>query len=115
MEKLIFYWGGEGYGSKIFRINEDGKKRFVNRYSSMDFDENDNEIWRQGEVEYGSFEEYWKEFISHAHWFHYHPVFIHDDYKPFIREFLDCLNQESLSEGERLQLDYWLGKIVNED
>ena len=115
MDELIFHWGLEGYGSKIFRITKDGKERFVNRYTSMNFDENDNDIWRQGEVGFVSFDEYWKEFVSHNHWLHYHVVFLHDDYKPFIREFLTEIPQDSLTKGELIKLIYWSEEIVNEN
>ncbi len=40
----------------------------------MDFDENDNEIWRQEEVDYRSFEDYWTEFITQKHWLRCYPV-----------------------------------------
>jgi hypothetical protein len=115
MEELIFHWGLEGFGADIFRISEGGKERFVYRYSSMDMDENDDEVWRHGEVEYRSFEDYWKEFVSQEHWLHYHPIFVHKDYKPFIREFLNGINQGSLTKRELLKLRLWLGEIVNEN
>lgn len=114
MEDLIFHWGLEGFGAEIFRITEGGKEQFVYRYSSMDFDENDDEVWRQGEVEYESFEEYWKEFVSQKYWLHYHPIFVHEDYKQFIREFLSRINQGSLTERELCKLSLWLEEIVNE-
>lgn len=115
MEELIYHWGLEGFGAEIFRISEGGKERFVYRYSSMDMDENDDEIWRHGEVEFRSFEEYWKEFVSQEHWLHYHPVFVHDDYKPYVRAFLEEIPQDSLTKGELLKLMYWFDEIVNED
>ena len=115
MEELIFHWGLEGYGAEIYQITENGKVRFLKRYSSMDMDENDDEIWRHGEVEYRSFEDYWNEFVSQEHWLHYHPVFLHPDYKPFVREYLTNIPQDSLTKGELLKLAYWFEEIVNED
>ena len=88
MEELIFHWGLKGYSAEIYRITENEKNRFLKRYSSMDMDENDDEIWRHGEVEYKTFEDYWNEFVSQEHWLHYHPVYLHPDYKLFVREYL---------------------------
>ena len=115
MEELIFYWGLEGYGAKIFRISENEKVRFLKRYSSMDMDENDDEFWRHGEVEYKTFEDYWNEFISQEHWLHYHPVFVHDDYKEYVRKFLSEVPPDSLTKGELLKWMYWFDEIVNEN
>jgi hypothetical protein len=115
MEELIFHWGLEGYGAEIYRITEDGKVRFMKRYSSMDMDENDDEIWRHGEVEYKSFEAYWNEFVAQEHWLHYHPVYLHPDYKPFVREYLTNVPQDSLTKGELLKLAYWYEEIIHED
>lgn len=114
MEELIFHWGLEGYSAEIFKITEDGKERFIMRYSSMDFDEHDNEIWRQGEVKYSSFDKYWEEFTSQEGWFLYHLVFLHNDYKPFVREFLSEIPQDSLTKGELLKLLGWFDKIGKE-
>jgi len=115
MEELIFHWGLEGYGAEIYRITEIGKVRFLMRYSSMDMDENDYEIWRYGEVKYTSFEDYWNEFVSQEHWLHYHPIFLHPEYKPFVREYLTNIPQDSLTKGELLKLAYWFDEIANED
>lgn len=115
MEELIFHWGLEGYGAEIYRITENGKVRFLMRYSSMDMDENDDEIWRHGEVEYKSFEDYWVEFVSQEQWLHYHPVYLHPEYRPSIREYLTNIPQDSLTKGELLKLLYWFDEIVNEN
>lgn len=114
MEELIFHWGLEGYGAEIYRITEKGKVRFLKKYSSMDMDENDAEVWRQGVIEYGKFEEYWDEHVSQEQWLHYHPIYLHPDYKPFVREFLTNIPQDSLTKGELLKLVYWFEEIVNE-
>ena len=114
MEELLFHWGLEGYGAEFLRITENGRVRYFKRYSSMGMDENDDEIWRHGEVEYNTFEDYWNEFVSQEHWLHYPPVFLHQDYKPFVREYLINIPQDSLTKGELLKLAYWFDGIVNE-
>jgi len=115
MDELLFHWGLEGYSVEIFRITEENQERFVKRFHSMDMDENDDEIWHRGEVECRSFEDYWKEFVSQEHWLHYHPVFVHEDYKSYVREFLIGIPQDSLTKGELLKLVYWFEVIVNEN
>jgi hypothetical protein len=44
METLLFRWGLECGGSEGYRITENGKDRFVQRYSYMDFNENNETI-----------------------------------------------------------------------
>jgi hypothetical protein len=111
LEELIFHWGLEGYSAEIYRITENGTVRFPKCYSSMDMDENDDEIWRQGEFEYESFETFWKEFSDHPLWLRYRPIYIHKDYKPFLRDFFDNIPQGSLTMGEKLRFIIWLHKI----
>ena len=82
MEELIFHWGLEGYSSKLYRISDNHTVSFINRHSSMDFDENDNEVWRKGEQEFLSFEEYWTNFVSREHWLHYQPDFFTQRFYP---------------------------------
>jgi hypothetical protein len=50
MKQLLFHWGLEGGGSEVYQLNENGRERIVQKYSFMDFDENDDEVWRQGEI-----------------------------------------------------------------
>ena len=111
MEKHIFSWSLDGFGSKLFRITENGKERFVNRYSSMEFDESDQEVRRKDEFEYESFEAFWKEFTDHPLRLRYSPLFIHKDYKSFLRDFFDNIPQGSLTMGEKLRFILWLHKI----
>ena len=111
MEDLIFAWSLDGFGAKLFRITEPSKIRFVNRYSSMEVDESDHELKRSGEFEYGSFETFWKEFTDHPLWLRFHPIYIHKDYKPFLRDFFDNIPQGSLTMGEKLRFILWLHKV----
>jgi len=115
MDELIFEWGLEGYSAEIYRITEKGTVRFKKRYSSMDRDEDDNEIWRHGEAEYKSFGEYWNEFVSQENWLHFHPIFLHQDYKLFVRGILEEIPQDSLTKGELLKFEYWYEEIIHED
>ncbi|MEI6454801.1 MAG: hypothetical protein WCO93_00810 [bacterium] len=112
MEELIFHWGVEGFGAHLFRNVEKGKERFVLRFNSLMIDEDDNEIVKKGEVPYDSFTAYWKEFISQPTWFHYHPVFIHSDYRPFVYDFLLSVNRDLLTEQELDKLNYWFDEIL---
>jgi hypothetical protein len=111
MEERIFSWSLDGFGSKLFRITVNGKEQFVNRYSAMDIYESDQEIRSSGEVVFGSFEEFWKEFTDHPLWLRYRPIFIHKDYKPFLQNFFHNIPQRSLTMGEKLRFILWLHKI----
>ena len=113
-EELLFHWGTEGSGSELYKITSGRKVTFVNRFTFFDIDKDDNETWQNCERQYDSFAAYWIEFTEHPHWLHYHPVFVHPDYKPFVREFLIEIPQDSLTKGELLKLMYWLEEIVNE-
>lgn len=107
MEQLLIHWGLEGGGSKVFRVIDKGKERIVRRYSYMDFDENDDEVWRQGEIEHPSFEAFWQEATVDKKWFTRHPVYIHDDCKTIIRKSLNSIDLAGLSEYERRLIDDW--------
>lgn len=111
MEERIFSWSLDGFGSKLFRSTINGKERFVNRYSSMEIDENDQEFWHNGEFEYKSFDEFWREFTDQPHWLRYRPIFVHKDYKPILRDFFNKINQGSLTMAEICRLSLWLHKI----
>jgi len=110
-EERIFAWSLDGFGSKLFRITEPTKIRFVNRYTPMDKDENDHEIKHNREFEYPSFEAFWREFTDHPLWLRFHPIFIHKDYKPFLRDFFANIPQGSLTMGEKLRFFLWLHKL----
>jgi len=107
MENLLFHWGLEGSGSKVFRVSKNGSDRIVRRYSYMDFDENDDEIWRQGEIEHPSFDVFWQEATVNKKWFSRHPVYIHDECKPVIRKSIDGIDMTGLTETELLAVDGW--------
>jgi len=115
MEELIFQWGTESSGSKTYKIKEGRKVAFINRFTFFDIDKDNKGTWQTGECQYKSFEHYWNEFIAHEHWLHYHPVFLHPDFKPFVREYLTNIPQDSLTKGELLKLAYWYDEIVNND
>ena len=104
---LLFHWGFEGGGSDVFRITENGKDRIVQRYSYMDFDANDDEIWHQGENQFESFEAYWKEATKDKNWFRGHLVFIHNECKPLIRKSIEAIDVVGLTENEQMVIDRW--------
>ena len=111
MEELIFSWSLDGFGAKFFRITEAGNVRFVNRYCAMDLDETSQETGYSSEYHYGSFEEFWKEFTDQPSWLRYRPVFVHPDYKPFLRGFFENIPQESLTIGEQFRFIVWWHKV----
>ena len=104
---LLFHWGLEGGDFEVHRITDNGKEHFVQRYNYMDFDENDDEIWRQGETEYPSFEYFWQEALRDEDWFRCYPLFIHDDCKPIIRKSLDKIVVAGLTEIELSAIERW--------
>lgn len=75
----------------------------------MDMDEND--VWSKGNVEYNSFEDFWMDFTDRPIWLRYRPIFVHKDYKPFLRKFFNDIPQGSLTMGEICRLNLWLFKI----
>jgi len=109
MEQLLFHWGLEGGGSELYKVTEDGKDRIVKRSSYVDAE--DIDVWHQAETEYPSFEAFWVEAIKNDKWFWWHPVFIHDDCKPIIRESLGEIDLAGLSEYERSIIDEWKGML----
>ncbi len=111
MEECIFAWSLDGFGSKLFRITETGNLRFINRYCAMDIDENVQAASLNGEYEYQAFEEFWEAFTDQPFWLRFRPIFIHKDYKPFLRDFFDHIPQRSLTMGEICRLTLWLHKL----
>ena len=115
MEERIFSWSLDGFGSKLFRITDNRKERFLNRYSSMEISEKDKDVLFNNDLEFYSFEEFWKEFTAQPLWLHYHPIFIHEDYKPFLQDFFSNINLRSLTMSDQFSLILWLHKIEPEN
>ena len=111
MEERIFSWSLDGFGSALFRIREDGREHFVNRYSSMEPGADEEKDCCDEVIEYDSFEEFWKAFTEQPSWLRFPPVFVHDDYKPFLRDFFSKLDQASLALADQFRLSLWLHKI----
>jgi len=115
MQELIYKWNNEYYKSELFRIISGHKIQFLHKYSYLDLDNGKDDTWLDAISDNTSFEGYWNEFVNEENWLHQYLSFVHKDYKPFIRKYLENLDQETLSSSEQLQLDYWLDSIVNED
>jgi hypothetical protein len=111
MEERIFTWSLDGFGSTLYRIAVNGEVRFVNIYSSMEQDEIPQEIKPDAGIEYSSFEEFWSEFIDQPCWLRYRPMFIHKDYKLFLRLYFADLSEESLSIEDQFRLIIWQHKL----
>ena len=77
----------------------------------MDTAENEQVVLSNGEVEYGSFEEYWSAFTDQPFWLRYRPIFVHKDYKPFLRDFFININEGSLTIVELFRQSLWVHKI----
>jgi len=113
--QLIFQWGSERHGAKVYRIAENGKERIITYSSSIEIDSSSNETYRQKEVEYRSFTDYWNMFVDDEHWLQYHFIYFHEDYKQFFKEYLISINQGLLMQDELLGLQKWLAKVENEN
>jgi hypothetical protein len=106
-EILLFHWGLEGGGSEVYRITEGVKERIVQRYSFMDFDENDDEVWRQGEIEHPSFEAFWQEAQMNPKWYYWHPVFINDDCKKIILSSINSIGASTIQDMDIDIIEDW--------
>lgn len=104
-EELIFRWGYEGGGSKVFRIKEKSETRIIEFSSRVDFE--DIDVWHQDKKEYPSFDCLWEEAVKNDKWFRLSPVFIHDDVKPTIIKSFDDIDKTSLTEHEKLSIESW--------
>jgi hypothetical protein len=112
MEERIFSWSLDGFGSTLFRITEDGRERFVNRYSSMEAeDKYQEEVLPGGAIEYSSFAEFWSAFTDQPFWLHFRPEFVHNDYKPFLQGFFSKFSLGSMTMSEQFRVILWLHKI----
>jgi hypothetical protein len=111
MEERIFSWSLDGFGSTLFSIVEDGRERFVNRYSSMETDGRERAVPADSEVEYGSFEEFWSAFTDQPSWLHNRPEFVHNDYKPFLQEFFCNFPRGSMTMADEFRMILWMHKI----
>jgi len=115
MKELVFRWGSKEYGSRLFRANEKDKETFIECYLYRYLDETGRkEILRQGEEKYSSFEEFWKDFTNVEFWLPNTPVFIHNEYRAYLKEYFSTLDRSSFSEADEIFYDDWMD-LINED
>ncbi len=91
-KELFFDIVSDEWAGGLYRLNDDkGNKSFYYHRSSSDLDEdkNTNAVI---ENNYNSFTEFWAEFIKDNRWFTLHPLYIHPDQRPFIKEELKNVN-----------------------
>ncbi len=81
-KELVFKMAYEGGGFSVFRVKEpDGNINFVEEGTLIDFDENDDEIWRAETHKFATWQEFWAKFTDNKYWYMLCPLYIHDDFK----------------------------------
>ena len=112
LKKLITL-GVDGGGFDIFEteyktIVEDGSSGGM-----LDEDEDPVSSWKR---EYKTFEDFWNYFTAthkEGFWIFFHPVFIHEDIKPFIQNAVD--NYDYPDQDAKSQIEYWKYKLNSRD
>jgi hypothetical protein len=86
--ELVIRLGIEGGGNDIFRTpRPSGGWQFHVEGSSMDMDENDDEVWRYYASEpFSTIEEALRSISENGAWVCYYPCEIHADYRKFFWE-----------------------------
>ena len=87
-KQIVLDLGVEGGGATIFRTTlASGRWEFHVEGSSMDMDENDDEVWRSWESPpYISIEEAIQSISKGGDWVLFYPRFVHPDYRTAVWE-----------------------------
>jgi hypothetical protein len=81
--ELYFDISSETNGGSLYKTEEgNGKEVFVFEHSIVD--ETTDEI-KVHKTTFNSFDSFWKE-LSKERWFYMHPLFVHPDIRPFIKQ-----------------------------
>jgi hypothetical protein len=101
-KESVLHVGVEGGGATVFRTPLDsGGWTFYVGGSSMDMDENDDEVWRSWEPEpYLRIEDAVKSISNDGGWLFFYPISIHPDYRVAIWELVQE-TARNLSEEQR--------------
>jgi hypothetical protein len=103
MEKvLVADIGLEGGGATIYGIQKDGIWSFWTEGTSMDLDENDDEVWRSWSSEpVGSLD-----LVVPNDWHRFYPVEIHPDFLEWFREAYEKARAMMPDDQRRVQEKY---------
>ncbi len=85
----------EGAGGLYVVEPASAEKHFRYHYTSSDLE---NDKTTNTSARYSSFEEFWKEFIKNNRWFTLHPLYIHPEQRPFIKEELRKVNWKVIAD-----------------
>ena len=83
-KELYFDISNESAGGSLFRITgDDGHTSFYYQHSTYDSDKDEMKVF---ESNYPDFAAWWKELKAGKHWFYNHPLFVHPDIRPLVKE-----------------------------
>jgi hypothetical protein len=109
MQELGLDFGMEGGGERIYRESENGELRFLRKYNYMQFDLDD---WKTGEELIPSVESFWNEFTNDPRWFRFHPMDVHEDYRPLVLKSLQNINLTTINDYEKDSVENWVRIIM---
>jgi hypothetical protein len=86
-KELYFDIVSDEWAGGLYRIvSESGKLSFYYHHSLSDLEDDEHHKTRITETDYNDFASFWKTFILTPRWFTLHPLYIHPDQRPFIKE-----------------------------
>ncbi len=95
-KELYFDFVSEDGSAAVDRItNEQSDTYFNYQYSSSDLERDRMMV---AEKRFETFNEFWTTFVENKQWFCLHPLFIHPEQRPFIREKLKAVNWSSVKD-----------------
>jgi hypothetical protein len=89
-KELYFDISSEESGGSLYRVKDErGGVFFYYNYSTYNDKKDEIKVF---EKQFPDFESFWKDLAQNAEWFYLHPLFVHPEQRPFIREQLKKVN-----------------------
>lgn len=87
----------EGAGGLYRLTNSDGGVHYYYHYSSSDLET--GKVY-SAESRYEKFADFWNQFIRNTLWFCLHPLYVHPEQRPFIKQQLDIVNWQLVQDDK---------------
>ena len=84
-KELYFDISDEHAGGSLYRVTGDGQAYFLYDHSTYDDKKDEVQVFS---TRFTDFEAFWKMLTQSKPWYFQHPMFVHLEQRPFIRELL---------------------------
>ena len=113
MQKELYFdiVSEEGAGALYCITASDGNTNFYYHYCASDLDSDRTET---KESDFKDFTDFWKDFASDKKWFCLHPLYIHPELRPFIKQQLDNISWRLVTDDHwRIMYQRQWNKVLN--